>query len=242
MTPGKLTFEDLLHLFPSNELGHALASVGLPGDGSKQERVARLVAAGRSSSVPAAHVLALLRSESLRRICSNHGIVASRKADMVAALVASLRPDEQSLTPEGPRRVEPTFDAVVAFLSRLELHWRRVRDEATAETAIESALRGEFSRVSTQYSVGGYLGYRIDIDLGNGAIGVEVKLAEALVGSSSEAYRAIGQALVYDRRRYRGKVIVASVGPDEVFARPAMAEIEAFLRDVGATPVRIRLR
>ncbi|MFN0151695.1 MAG: hypothetical protein ACKVU1_13405 [bacterium] len=242
MSSGRLSIEDLLHRFPANELGHALVAIGLPGDGSKQERVARLLAAGQSASAPATQLLALMRAESLRRVCGDFGLSLPTKADMVNALVTALRQDERTLSPDGPRRVEPTFPAVVEYLGRLELGWRRIRDEADAEAAIEAALRREFSRVSTQYSVGGYLGYRIDIDLGDGAIGVEVKLADSIVNASSETYRTIGQAVVYDRRKYKGKVIVAIAGPDDVFSRPAMAEIESLLRDVGVTPVRVRLR
>lgn len=70
-----------------------------------------------------------------------------------------------------------------------------VRDEAEAESALARALMRRFRGVSTQFSVGGYFGHRIDIALGDGKIGVEVKLVKALLESSGEAYRAIGQAM-----------------------------------------------
>lgn len=229
-------------MFPSGELGHALVTEGLPGGGSRSERAARLLSAGQRANAPATDVLSLIRVAALRRVCAGFGLSARSKAEMVSLLVELLSEDERALTPAGPPRGVATPPAVVEYLRGLELPRWRVRDEADAEVAIAGALRREFSNVSTQYSVGGFLGYRIDIDIGDGNVGIEVKLSEALISSSSEAYRAIGQAVLYGRRRYQNNVILAVVGPEAVRSQPAMSEIEALLSNLGVMCVHILLR
>jgi hypothetical protein len=187
-------------------------------------------------------LLSFFKAEALRAVCSQLGIVAATKTQMIEALASALPNNERGLSRVSAGLVVATLPGVLGFLRRQALSARIVRTEADAERALESALRQQFAAVSTQYSVGGYLGYRIDIDLGDGIVGVEVKLAESVVSSASEAYRTLGQALVYDRRRYRGTVIVALVGADAIRQQPAFAEIEGFLGEMGAHPVFVPVR
>lgn len=242
MSGAGLSLEELLHLFPISHVGYALRTAGLPAEGTKEERVARLLALGRQRGASAENLLLLFKAEALRPVATRFGITQYTKAEMAAALAAALPDHERRLTPEGPPRTQPTFPAVLGFLRRLVLPWRRIRSEGDAETAIAAALRREFSAVATQYSVGGYHGYRIDIDLADGTIGVEVKLGKALVGAASEAYRAVGQAVIYDRRKYKGRVLLALVCHEGVRQHPALLELEELLKDLGITCAFVALR
>ena len=112
-------------------------------------------------------------------------------------------------------------------------------------TAIDRRPRGALMRrfrgVSTQYSLGGYFGHRIDIVLGDGKIGVEVKLARAVLNSSSEVYRAIGQAIVYSHRKVVGRLVVAIVAPVALIGAPALLEVCGLLEATGAGVVFVPL-
>jgi hypothetical protein len=237
-----LSAEELLAEFPSNELSRAVARAGLPAGGSKLTRVGLLVDAGRRARAGASRILALFRTEALRRVCTRFGIRAAGKDGMILALSSLLGSAAQNLALEETALVAPTVAKVAGYLSELVLPWRLIRDEGEAEAGIARALRKRFRMVSRQYSVGGHLGYRIDVALGNGRVGVEVKLARALVGSSSETYRALGQAIVYKNRKFANRLVIAIVGPDHAAAEPALAEVCALLDAIGAVVTYVRLR
>ena len=57
------------------------------------------------------------------------------------------------------------------------------------------------TNVHTQYSVGGFLGLKCDIDLFNSkCCGIELKLAKQIAGNSSAYERLIGQVVYYSER------------------------------------------
>jgi hypothetical protein len=161
---------------------------------------------------------------------------------MVRALAALLGPAGENIALEQSGLMAPTMPAVTEYLSNIVLPWRLIRTEAAAEDALARVLRRRFVGVTTQFSVGGYFGHRIDIALGDGQIGVEVKLAEAIVESSSETYRAIGQAMVYKHRKFGGNLVVAIAGPDIALGALSMAEVRGLLEAAGAAVVYVYLR
>src|SRR5881628_3602941 len=100
MSNDRLTLEDLLYEFPVNQLGYALVSAGLPGDGTKNDRVQRLLDVGRQRRVHAVTILELFKAETLRKVCVQFGVQAPNKADMARMLGELLRADEQQLGPK----------------------------------------------------------------------------------------------------------------------------------------------
>jgi len=211
----------------------ALAAGGVPIQGRKGDLISRLVDAGRASGVPAGEVLGLFKAEALRRLCTSVGVRAATKDEMVGGLVSTLVADEKVLSRIGPDRHVPTHEAVLAILRGTALPPWVTRDEAAAEQSIGFLLRKVFSEVAHQVSVGGFVGDRIDIDLGSGAVGVEVKLAKALNESASETYRGIGQAVIYQHVRYSKSLIVAIVGTRTEFDDSPAAAVATLLDEIG---------
>jgi hypothetical protein len=160
---------------------------------------------------------------------------------MILALTALLGPEGASLASEARSPVKPKLPEVVQALSQLVLPISLARDEAEAVEGIARALRRLFVGVSTQVNVGGQLGYRVDIAVGDGGVGVEVKLAHALLESSGELYRAVGQAMVYKHLKFADSLAVAVVGPTALLGNPALVEILGFIDSVGATVAYVRL-
>jgi hypothetical protein len=118
-----------------------------------------------------------------------------------------------SATPTvGADYLEPTKDNVVACLRELRLPSRALRSEADVEEVVAGHLGPRFQAVCQQYSVGGMLGLKIDLDIGDGKVGVELKLAGAILENTNEFHRLIGQAIYYDYRRYHGNLIVCLAG------------------------------
>ncbi len=108
----------------------------------------------------------------------------------------------------------------------------------TKEGRIQKSILKQLSeifgkeKVQKEYNVGGYWGMRCDIDLFDGKIGIELKVAEQLK-KSTQVERLIGQAVYYSRRKYdNGNLIVLVVGKKKEYDA-SMKEIEAIIADLG---------
>ena len=229
----RLSLGDLLSFFPSNDLAQALARAGLHGGGAKIERIELLRSAAVRGRASAQGVLSHFTAESLRRLATRFGIRGSTKDEYVAGLAAALTEP----FPPPRRAIATTVDSIRDYVRTLSGSHRSITSEADAEWFIASALADHLDDVRTQAPVPGQFGHRIDIDIQNGRFGVEVKLATAIIESSSEAYRLLGQAFYYDRRRFAGRLLVVIVGPDGLQKDPTIVEIISLLGALGIAGV-----
>ena len=248
INPGALN--NLLDSFSVQELADALFQASLPQGGAKAERIDRLVRFYADSKIDAAEFFSLFSADALRVVCDTHSIQRGRKDQMAAALVALLGGVLGSaLVPQKtaaellaePEYLPPTKAAVLSVLETIILPARRVRSEADAHELIVEILGPKFAAVADQYSVGGFNGWRIDIDIGNGKVGVEVKLAASLQTSSAEMQRLVGQAVYYRKKRYDDNLIVGIVGEPDDLKDPVITELRSFLEELGITCVRLPL-
>jgi len=70
-------------------------------------------------------------------------------------------------------------------------------------------------RVHSQYSVGGNLGLKVDVDV-NESVGIEIKLAKQIESSTANMMRLFGQAVYYSRRKYgKENMLVLIVGNEK---------------------------
>src|SRR5262249_16159648 len=113
--------------------------------------------------------------------------------------------------------------------------------EADAAYLIARNLGKRFAGVTTQCSIKSQLRCRVDIAIGDGKIGVEVKLGRALAVSTSEAFRAIGQAVAYKELGLEGNLVVAIVGHAELLRLPVVAEAMTLLQTVTPVVVFVRM-
>jgi hypothetical protein len=76
-------------------------------------------------------------------------------------------------------------------------------------------LKSKIENVTEQYALEGITKDAIDYDLGNGKIGLELKLSRKIYGAN-ERNRALGQMVQYIKKKYRdGNYIVAVIGKAE---------------------------
>ena len=125
-------------------------------------------------------------------------------------------------------------DDVIEVLEDINISPNQIKTEKTVENIILKKLREEFEGVHQQYNIGGYLGFKSDIDIGDGRIGIELKLAKSLNNSSSNVQRLFGQVIYYQNRIYtEDNLIVVIIGSPKYKEEPFMSEIIGFLEDLN---------
>jgi len=218
--------ELVLQWFTTEDLAEALDTYRLPITGSKAERIRRLTSLG----ISAAELLDGYTTEVLRDACDRAAIpFTGRKDELIAALIGCSI--AQASVTVAPTILEPTRDNVVACLTAIAIPRRKTQFEDEAQALIEAELKTRFELVRGQYSVGGYLGQKIDLDIGNGKVGVELKLGSKLLGSS-EAQRLIGQVTYYSKKRYGKNLVVTVTGSRDELRDSLLSELRSFIEEL----------
>jgi hypothetical protein len=109
-----------------------------------------------------------------------------------------------------------TGDEVYEKLDNLQVKKAQYTDEKKVEKIIFDQLDILYKdKVHRQYNIQGYLGLKIDIDIADGQVGIELKLANQLNTTSIE--RLLGQVLYYSKRNYKENLIVIVVGHEKEY-------------------------
>ena len=227
----KISRGELLDMFRVEELKELAYSLNLSDRGNKADLITALI------KVPTKQVLDLCKVEELKFICGNLDLQTGKKAamiDNVAAAVDETRVDitaGHALT-DRINLIDPTMENVVDKLRHVQLSRREIKTEKDAEDAISQYLLNYYRDVMNQYSLGGMLGLRIDIDINDGKFGIEVKLVDSLLKNSSEIFRMIGQAVYYTNKRYGSNFVLAIVGTNDDLDEPVVREAFNFLEGI----------
>ncbi|MCS6820776.1 MAG: hypothetical protein NZ551_02805 [Microscillaceae bacterium] len=135
---------------------------------------------------------------------------------IILLAVTSLTFGGLSLLRRDKKALPLTMENVLYVLRSTGIHatWAEKATEQAIEQYIAQKLARYFSPVHTQYKFvpGKYRRERIDIDLGEGKIGIEVKLAK-LLKKSNERNRLLGQIDFYLQTHYTiNTLLVVIVG------------------------------
>jgi len=125
--------------------------------------------------------------------------------------------------------VEISADSVVNVLNSVEIKKAQYTTEKKVEEIIVRKLDEEIGNAHAQYNIGGYLGLRVDIDINDGQVGIELKLAKELTTTNIE--RLFGQVIYYSKRVYKDKLIVVIVGTDKEYTQ-IVKEVEKFIGEL----------
>ncbi len=227
---------ELLNQLYTEELADTLGYLNISRGGSKTERVQRLL----SAKLSAHEMIERMNAETLRHVCRIFDIRTGRKAEMIERIKAGLDVDKTTVqTPRRPEYRPIKKENVLEVLEQLVIPGRKARDEKGALNEILLILKQNFEGITDEYYIGGYFNLRIDIDVGNGQVGVEVKHASSLARKSHEAHRLIGQAVYYQRRCYHDNLIVIVVGNHDEITNLGVQETLEFLKSLGASVVTI---
>lgn len=105
-----------------------------------------------------------------------------------------------------------TVDSVLANMSGLKLGKKGSFSEKDVHDELEEYLKKIFYSVTREHAIEGKNIKRIDFDIGNGKVGIEIKLADSIL-KEGENDRLIGQIHKYATRKYTANnLIIALAG------------------------------
>jgi hypothetical protein len=121
---------------------------------------------------------------------------------------------------------------VISDINECNIYSRNFPSEKDCENTILKHLRSKsgYTNVHQQFSVGGNLALKIDLDIDE-RIGVEIKLAEELIKNASNAQRLLGQVLYYSKRKYQQNVIVLVIGSSKFQSNPLINELSSLIEN-----------
>ncbi|WP_027003515.1 hypothetical protein [Hugenholtzia roseola] len=136
---------------------------------------------------------------------------------------------------ENDKEVSLSADNVLRVLENLIIPKRRISEEKEFEKFVHERLTKVFGkeRVHRQYSIGGFLALKSDIDVGNGQVGIELKVADNL--SSTDMQRLIGQVVYYKRRFYNNNLILFIASKNTI--NPTIKELLGFVDELEVKTV-----
>lgn len=129
--------------------------------------------------------------------------------------------------------IDIQVETVVNEINSMVIKKTLYTSEKKVEDFICAELSNTIGRAHSQYNIGGYLGLRVDIDLGDGQVGIELKLAKEL-SAANNIERLFGQVIYYSKRVYKDKLIVVVVGSDKEYTQ-IVKEVEKFINELGVT-------
>lgn len=110
--------------------------------------------------------------------------------------------------------------------------------DGSPEKAMENAIAKQFAElfgkhnVTQQYSVGGFLSLKCDIDLfDKKCCGIELKLSKQLKNSATAMQRVIGQVVYYSRRCYQESGLILLVVGTEKELDSKLDELRKFVEE-----------
>jgi hypothetical protein len=136
---------------------------------------------------------------------------------------------------DNDKTISVSPQTVQTALENLVIPKRRLTAEVDFEKFVTEQLAYIFGKehVHRQYSIGGFLALKTDIDVGNGQVGIELKIADNL--SATDMQRLIGQVVYYKRRFYNNNLLLFIVSRSTI--NPTVKELKDFVEELGTTVI-----
>lgn len=128
-----------------------------------------------------------------------------------------------------------TLNKVLSALSDFKLQLVEGRkygfSELDVEKQMENFCKEIFEHVTRQHGVGGTNSKNIDLDIGRGRVGIEIKLAKEVIKEGGND-RLIGQVIKYKSRQYRdNNLIIIVAGMKEEERETSLSDLRDFLNE-----------
>jgi len=135
-------------------------------------------------------------------------------------------------------KIEITPKNVHDVCENLIIHKTKLISESNLEKFISNQIALIFGneQVHRQFSVGGFLALKTDIDIGNGKVGIELKIADNL--SATDMQRIIGQVVYYKKRFYHNNLLLLIVGKSKI--NPIIKELIDFIEELGVKVIYLK--
>jgi hypothetical protein len=126
---------------------------------------------------------------------------------------------------------EISSDDVYENLDKIQIKKHQYTSEKNVESVIAKQLEVLYKdQIHTQYGIGGFLHLKIDIDIADGQVGIELKLCSEM--NSSNIERLLGQVLYYSKRKYKSNLIVVVVGTEKEYDQ-TIRELKSIIEEQG---------
>lgn len=131
----------------------------------------------------------------------------------------------------GVEIIDISVENVSEVLENILIPKNKLNREADLEHFLGWELAYVFGKdkISNQYSVGGFLALKTDLDVGNGKVGIELKIADNL--TATDMQRLIGQALYYKNRFYKENLLVLIASKYSIASH--IKELSDFIEELG---------
>ncbi|MBK9246548.1 MAG: hypothetical protein IPM69_00165 [Ignavibacteria bacterium] len=136
---------------------------------------------------------------------------------------------------DNDKEIPISTHSVHLALKNLVIPIKQIKTEKIFEKYVAEQLELMFNKehVQRQYNIGGILGLKSDIDVGNGQVGIELKIANNL--SAYEMQRLVGQVIYYKEKFYKNKLLIYIVSKSTI--TPDLNELKQFLEELGTTVI-----
>ena len=113
--------------------------------------------------------------------------------------------------------------------------------EKDAQEDMDRYLKRYYNSVTREHGIEGKNAKRIDFDIGNGKVGIEVKLADSLL-KEGESDRLMGQIRKYSKRRYyQNNLLVAIIGNSDHERDTVLHEIQKDILSEGVSWIFLKV-
>jgi hypothetical protein len=122
-------------------------------------------------------------------------------------------------------------DDVLKTLDNIVVKKAQYTSEKNVQSIIAKQLEVQYKdKIHREYGIGGFLHLKIDIDINDGQVGIELKMAKEL--NSSNIERLLGQVLYYSKRKYKENLIVLIVGTEKEYDQ-TIRELKSIIIEQG---------
>jgi len=159
-------------------------------------------------------------------------------AGVVIALIifgySKIKKDDSGRIKDESVRTSNVLEALSSFKAKRNAQLKVGYTEKSIQNQLKKHLQKRYVHVTDEYGIEGINATKIDFDLGNGKVGVELKLAKSLF-KSANMHRLIGQVEEYQRSKYtKDNLIVVVFGePTHTQERSHLKVIKERLEDKG---------
>lgn len=131
-----------------------------------------------------------------------------------------------NLIQDNKASVELVLEKLKGFKPQVLENRKRGFTERDIQSQMEKYFKNIFQNVTREHGIESKNAKAIDFDIGNGKVGIEVKIGHELL-KEGEWDRAIGQMVKYTRKKYDSdNFIVAVVGFENEFRDSMLSDIE----------------
>ena len=130
-------------------------------------------------------------------------------------------------------------DVVKSIFENLVIPKRKLNSELELEKFLFNQLSTIYGKekVHRQHNIGGFLGLKTDLDIGNGTVGIELKVADKL--KAPDLQRLIGQVVYYKKIKYKSDNLLLLMASKKSIT-PPMKQLIEFVEDLGVTVVFVQ--